>query len=79
MEKGEVAGGEPIAVEVEEGSSYFWCACGKSANQPYCDGSHAGTNFRPLMWVAEANETKYFCVCKQTSTRPFCDGSHKAL
>lgn len=79
MEKGEVAGEEPIAVEVEEGNSYFWCVCGKSANQPYCDGSHAGTNFRPLMWVAEANETKYFCVCKQTDSRPFCDGSHKRL
>ena len=79
MEKGEVAGEGPIAVDVEEGSSYFWCACGKSANQPYCDGSHAGTNFRPLMWTAEASETKYFCACKQTDSRPFCDGSHKRL
>jgi CDGSH iron-sulfur domain-containing protein 3 len=79
MAKGEVAGEGPIAVDVEEGSSYFWCACGKSQNQPYCDGSHAGTDFRPLMWTAQASETKYFCACKQTNAQPFCDGSHKSL
>ncbi|MDQ7080402.1 MAG: CDGSH iron-sulfur domain-containing protein [Paracoccaceae bacterium] len=79
MTKGQVAGKEPIAIEVEEGKSYFWCTCGMSQNQPFCDGSHKDTDFKPLKWTAEATETKYFCVCKQTENQPFCDGSHNKL
>lgn len=79
MSKGQVAGTEPIAVEVVEGKSYFWCACGKSQKQPFCDGSHKGSEFEPVKWTAEASGTKYFCACKQTDNRPFCDGSHKKL
>ncbi len=79
MTKADVAGTEPIAIEVEEGKSYFWCSCGKSQNQPFCDGSHKGTDFTPVKWTAEKSETKYFCTCKQTGNAPFCDGSHKAL
>ena len=79
MSKGEVAAKTPYAVAVEVGKDYFWCACGKSKTQPFCDGSHRGSEFRPLRYTAEKDETKYFCGCKQTIGQPFCDGSHKAL
>lgn len=79
MTKGEVAAKAPMPVEVEAGKDYFWCACGKSKTQPFCDGSHKGTDFRPVRYTAEKDETKWFCACKQTNGQPFCDGSHKAL
>ena len=79
MTKGAVAAKEPIAVEVEAGEDYYWCSCGQSSNQPFCDGSHKGSDFTPMKWSAEASETKYFCACKQTDGQPFCDGSHNAL
>jgi len=79
MTKGAVAAKEPIAVDVEEGRAYFWCTCGQSTKQPFCDGSHKGSDFAPMAWKAEASGTKYFCACKQTNGEPFCDGSHKAL
>lgn len=69
----------PFAVPVEAGKNYFWCACGQSKNQPFCDGSHKGTAFLPLQWTAEASGRKFFCACKHTRAQPFCDGSHKAL
>ena len=75
----EMASNEPCAVEVEGGKQYFWCACGKSANQPYCDGSHKGSQFSPLPFTAEETGTVYLCACKRTKTRPFCDGTHKQL
>ncbi|MBZ0164724.1 MAG: CDGSH iron-sulfur domain-containing protein [Notoacmeibacter sp.] len=79
MSKGEVAAKAPVKVDVEEGKSYFWCACGKSKNQPFCDGSHKGSEFSPVKWTADVSGAKFFCACKQTGNRPFCDGSHKAL
>ncbi len=79
MSKGQVAGSDPIAIEVEEGKSYFWCACGKSKNQPFCDGSHKDTEFNPLKWTADKSGKKFFCACKQSNNAPFCDGSHKEL
>jgi len=79
MSKGQVAGSSPIAVEVEEGKRYMWCACGKSQNQPFCDGSHKGTDFTPVAWVADETRRKFFCACKQTDKVPFCDGTHKNL
>jgi len=79
MTKGHVAGTAPIAVDVTEGKSYFWCSCGQSKNQPFCDGSHKDTGFDPVKWTAETSETKYFCTCKQTDGQPFCDGSHQKL
>ena len=74
-----VAQKSPIAVDVEAGKDYWWCACGQSKTQPLCDGSHKGSTFRPMQFTAAATETKYFCACKQTKSQPFCDGSHKAL
>ena len=69
----------PYPIDVEEGKSYFWCACGKSQNQPFCDGKHKGTSFVPMVFEAEATETAYYCQCKQTSNAPKCDGTHNTL
>ena len=74
-----VAAKEPFAVEVEAGKKYFWCTCGRSAKQPFCDGSHKDTDFAPLAWEADSSGTKYFCGCKATDRAPFCDGSHSKL
>lgn len=69
----------PYPVAVEAGKSYFWCACGQSKNQPFCDGSHKGTSFTPLKWTATESKTAWFCGCKQTSGTPLCDGTHSKL
>ncbi|WP_439887446.1 CDGSH iron-sulfur domain-containing protein [Pseudomonas sp. MBLB4123] len=69
----------PYAVEVSAGQDYFWCRCGRSANQPFCDGSHKGTGLTPLKFRAATSETLYLCGCKRTATPPCCDGSHKRL
>jgi CDGSH-type Zn-finger protein/mannose-6-phosphate isomerase-like protein (cupin superfamily) len=65
--------------EVKAGQRYLWCACGRSANQPFCDGSHKGTEFSPILFEAKADEDVVFCGCKHTGTRPFCDGAHNNL
>ena len=70
------AGDSPIRVEVETGKSYFWCTCGRSSKQPFCDGSHKETEFSPIKWTAEEDGPKFFCTCKSTGKEPFCDGSH---
>jgi len=67
----------PVAVELEAGKSYAWCTCGESTNQPYCDGSHKGSEFTPQMFTPEESKTYYLCACKQTKNTPYCDGSHK--
>jgi CDGSH-type Zn-finger protein len=78
-EKGIVAGKAPIGIAVEAGKDYWWCACGKSASQPFCDGSHKGSSFAPLKWTATESTQAFFCACKQTATQPLCNGAHKAL
>ena len=67
----------PFATEVEAGKTYFWCACGKSEKQPFCDGSHSGTAFTPVKYEAEESKKVFFCGCKLTNSQPICDGSHK--
>ena len=69
----------PYAVEVEAGKSYYWCSCGQSANQPFCDGSHKTTEFTPVKFEATETNTVYFCGCKHTANPGFCDGSHTKL
>ena len=76
MSKAVRAGDKPIAVEVEAGQNYFWCACGLSKKQPFCDGSHKETNFTPLKYTAEESRKVFFCCCKATASQPLCDGSH---
>lgn len=79
MTKGAVAAKVPSKVALEEGKTYYWCACGKSANQPFCDGSHKGSEFTPKPFTAEKTEDRWLCACKQTNNSPFCDGTHKGL
>lgn len=74
-----VAQKSPYGVEVEAGKAYFWCACGRSRTQPFCDGSHAGTEFAPVPYRAKADGTLWFCGCKATGKAPLCDGSHNRL
>jgi CDGSH-type Zn-finger protein len=74
-----IAQKSPYAVEVEAGKSYYWCACGLSAGQPFCDGSHKGTGFSPVKFDATESNTVYFCGCKHSANPVLCDGSHKKL
>lgn len=66
-------------VEVEEGKTYWWCQCGLSKRQPFCDGSHKATAFKPVKYTAEASKKVFFCGCKQSSRAPLCDGTHNKL
>jgi len=70
------ASNAPYIVSVEEGKNYFWCSCGKSTRQPFCDGSHKGTDFTPVKYQATESIKVFFCGCKATKTQPLCDGSH---
>ena len=74
-----VAQKAPFGVAVEAGKKYFWCACGLSKKQPFCDGSHTGTGLSPLPYEAGENKTLWFCGCKATASKPLCDGTHKQL
>ncbi len=69
----------PFAVAVEAGKSYWWCSCGKSATQPFCDGSHKGSSFSPIEHNAKESGTVYFCGCKHSANGALCDGTHKTL
>lgn len=75
----QIAQKSPFAVDVEDGKNYFWCACGRSKNQPFCDGSHKGTGFSPVKYTAEASKKVFFCGCKHSQNAPLCDGTHNKL
>ncbi|MCM2321823.1 MAG: CDGSH iron-sulfur domain-containing protein [Oligoflexia bacterium] len=70
---------ETITVKVEQGKKYHWCKCGKSSNQPFCNGAHKGTGIEPLTFVASATGDVMLCGCKATKSPPFCDGTHIKL
>ena len=74
-----VADTKPAVLELEPGKSYWWCACGRSASQPFCDGSHAGTEFSPKAFTVEEKKRYAVCCCKRTGNSPFCDGTHSGL
>ena len=77
--KAHIAGLRPMQIEVEAGKKYYWCACGLSQNQPFCDGSHQGGPFAPVPYEAEETGAVKFCACKHTKGQPLCDGTHKTL
>jgi len=68
----------PYVSELEAGE-YWWCSCGKSKNQPFCDGSHKGSEFNPVKFELTEKTKVFLCGCKHTATPPFCDGTHKSL
>jgi len=74
-----IAQKSPFPVEVEAGRTYLWCACGRSAKQPFCDGSHKATTIMPIRYTAEKTGKVWFCGCKQSGRKPLCDGTHKTL
>ena len=69
----------PYSVALEAGKSYFWCYCGRSQSQPFCDTSHEVTDFQPQMFTVTETKTYFLCGCKRTSTGPFCDTTHETL
>ncbi len=79
MDEPVIAQKAPYAVAVEAGQDYFWCRCGRSAKQPFCDGAHKGSGLTPLKFHAEESKTLYLCGCKHSQTPPLCDGRHKQL
>jgi CDGSH-type Zn-finger protein len=74
-----VAQKSPYGVNLEAGKDYFWCACGRSANQPYCDGSHKAVGMKPMKFTAPETKQYWMCGCKATKGQPMCDGSHKTV
>ena len=78
MAKGKIADKMPEVVELEPGE-YWWCSCGESRNQPWCDGSHKGTEFEPKRGEITEKKRYALCKCKQTETGPFCDGAHSKI
>ncbi len=79
MSEAIIAQKAPMLEKLDAGKRYFWCACGRSKSQPFCDGSHKGTGFSPVKYEAAESEKVFFCCCKQTSNPPFCDGTHKTV
>ncbi len=74
-----IAARNPAKVTLTAGETYYYCTCGQSSNQPFCDGSHKGTAFAPQAFTAEKDGDAFLCQCKHTGNAPFCDGSHAKL
>jgi CDGSH-type Zn-finger protein len=79
MSKPKIAGKLPMAIDLKEGETKYFCTCGESKGQPFCDGSHKKTDFTPMAFLAKKDGTAYLCCCKQSKNLPYCDGTHNAL
>jgi CDGSH-type Zn-finger protein len=79
MSSPHIAQKAPFPVEVQAGKTYYWCSCGKSTNQPFCNGAHKGSEFAPIPYTAEKDGTVYFCGCKHSAKGALCDGGHAKL
>jgi pyruvate oxidase len=79
MNEPRIADTKPVPIELKAGPAYFWCACGRSKNQPFCDGSHQGTGIEPLEFRVDKDGKYFLCQCKRTATSPYCDGTHKRI
>ena len=78
MEEAKMAGKAPVVTTLEPGE-YYWCACGRSQTQPFCDGSHRGSSFTPVAFTLSEKKKVALCLCKRTKNAPFCDGTHKKI
>ena len=72
-----IANNSPVKVALEQGKKYYFCICGRSSNQPFCDGSHKGSEFSPMAFECDTSKDYYLCRCKRSNNKPYCDGSHK--
>jgi len=78
MEKPRIAAKQPAVISLDPGT-YHWCQCGRSRDQPFCDGAHQGTGIEPVEFIVDETKEVALCMCKQTKTPPFCDGTHQTL
>ncbi len=77
MTNATISANAPIKISLEKGKKYFFCMCGKSSKQPFCDGSHQGSEFTPMAFTCEESKNYFLCCCKQSANKPYCDGTHK--
>jgi len=79
MNKPVIVDTKPLKVQINKNETIYWCSCGRSKKQPFCDGSHQGTGLTPVAFTAEKSEAIFLCQCKHTKNPPFCDGTHAKL
>ncbi len=79
MDQKIIANKAPYKVDLEAGKTYYWCQCGRSKDQPFCDGAHKVTDIKPVVFNPETSKTVFLCGCKQTLNPPYCDGKHRTL